>query len=315
MTATTRLYAGTAAPSTSTVLVRQYYLRPGEWSGDIQVNPSTSTRAFEQQPRHRDRLRGRWDIGARHGGNVEGGRGAAGRRCWPIVAEVYGPDYGATSGPPVRAIFEATPDIVGRRRLHRRAGKKRWSWSIGQGRRPRRAQESDRRHAGALGWRGCDAIGAATDQVPDAVALQLAGPEQGGTRRVLRLTARSGGRALVPIRELVTVGKDPRESPLPQGPAAGGVTSSATWGARSTARSTACSKRAAHPGIATPAAARSANTSSTSPTDPYRGYALKWDGEWQVTYETFRDMGIAYAVGLILIYLLVVAQFGSYLRR
>ena len=49
------------------------------------------------------------------------------------------------------------------------------------------------------------------------------------------------------------------------------------------------------------------------PQDPYAGFALKWDGEWQVTYETFRDMGIAYGVGLILIYLLVVAQFRSYL--
>src|SRR5699024_4349408 len=49
------------------------------------------------------------------------------------------------------------------------------------------------------------------------------------------------------------------------------------------------------------------------PSDPWRGYSLKWDGEWQITYETFRDMGAAYAVGLILIYLLVVAQFGSYL--
>ncbi|PIY06972.1 MAG: multidrug transporter AcrB, partial [Gallionellaceae bacterium CG_4_10_14_3_um_filter_60_1069] len=48
------------------------------------------------------------------------------------------------------------------------------------------------------------------------------------------------------------------------------------------------------------------------PADPYAGYALKWDGEWQVTYETFRDMGIAYAAGLVLIYLLVVAQFKSY---
>jgi len=48
------------------------------------------------------------------------------------------------------------------------------------------------------------------------------------------------------------------------------------------------------------------------PADPYRAYGLKWDGEWQVTYETFRDMGIAYGVGLVLIYLLVVAQFGSY---
>jgi multidrug efflux pump subunit AcrB len=39
---------------------------------------------------------------------------------------------------------------------------------------------------------------------------------------------------------------------------------------------------------------------------------LKWDGEWQITFETFRDMGIAYSVGLIMIYLLVVAQFRSY---
>src|SRR5262249_42043560 len=49
------------------------------------------------------------------------------------------------------------------------------------------------------------------------------------------------------------------------------------------------------------------------PSDPYRQYAIKWDGEWQVTCETFRDMGAAYAVGLVLIYLLVVAQFRSYL--
>jgi multidrug efflux pump subunit AcrB len=42
------------------------------------------------------------------------------------------------------------------------------------------------------------------------------------------------------------------------------------------------------------------------PADPYRGYSLKWDGEWQITYETFRDMGAAYAVGPILIYLLIV---------
>jgi multidrug efflux pump subunit AcrB len=51
----------------------------------------------------------------------------------------------------------------------------------------------------------------------------------------------------------------------------------------------------------------------SQPLDAWRGYALKWDGESQITYETFRDMGMAYAVGLVLIYLLVVAQFGSYL--
>ncbi|MEN9759144.1 MAG: hypothetical protein RL676_293, partial [Pseudomonadota bacterium] len=49
------------------------------------------------------------------------------------------------------------------------------------------------------------------------------------------------------------------------------------------------------------------------PDNPQVRNAIKWDGEWQITYETFRDMGAAYAVGLVLIYLLVVAQFGSYI--
>jgi len=50
----------------------------------------------------------------------------------------------------------------------------------------------------------------------------------------------------------------------------------------------------------------------SQPDNPYY-FSLKWDGEWQITYETFRDMGIAYMVGLLLIFLLVVAQFNSYL--
>ncbi len=42
-------------------------------------------------------------------------------------------------------------------------------------------------------------------------------------------------------------------------------------------------------------------------------YSLKWDGEWQITYEVFRDMGIAFAVVLILMYALVVAWFKSFI--
>jgi len=42
-------------------------------------------------------------------------------------------------------------------------------------------------------------------------------------------------------------------------------------------------------------------------------YALKWDGEWHITYEVFRDLGLAFAVVLILIYVLVVGWFESLL--
>ena len=41
--------------------------------------------------------------------------------------------------------------------------------------------------------------------------------------------------------------------------------------------------------------------------------SMKWDGEWQITYETFRDMGIAFAIAMLLIYLLIVGQFQSFL--
>jgi multidrug efflux pump subunit AcrB len=40
--------------------------------------------------------------------------------------------------------------------------------------------------------------------------------------------------------------------------------------------------------------------------------AMKWDGEWHITYEVFRDLGLAFAAVLILIYILVVAWFQSF---
>jgi multidrug efflux pump subunit AcrB len=39
---------------------------------------------------------------------------------------------------------------------------------------------------------------------------------------------------------------------------------------------------------------------------------MKWDGEWQITYEVFRDLGIAFGGALVLIYVLIVAWFGSF---
>ncbi len=41
-------------------------------------------------------------------------------------------------------------------------------------------------------------------------------------------------------------------------------------------------------------------------------YAMKWDGEWHITYEVFRDLGIAFAAVLVLIYILVVGWFQSF---
>ncbi len=61
-----------------------------------------------------------------------------------------------------------------------------------------------------------------------------------------------------------------------------------------------------------PLAGRPVTQRFVSPPDRQSDFSIKWDGEWTITYETFRDMGLAYAVGLVFIYLLVVAQFRSY---
>ena len=42
-------------------------------------------------------------------------------------------------------------------------------------------------------------------------------------------------------------------------------------------------------------------------------YSMKWDGEWHITYEVFRDLGIAFAAVLVLIYVMVVGWFKSFL--
>ena len=41
-------------------------------------------------------------------------------------------------------------------------------------------------------------------------------------------------------------------------------------------------------------------------------YTLKWDGEWQITYEVFRDLGIAFAVVLVIIYMLIIGWFQDF---
>jgi len=51
---------------------------------------------------------------------------------------------------------------------------------------------------------------------------------------------------------------------------------------------------------------------TTMPNDSSR-YIMKWDGEWQITYEVFRDMGIAFGVVMVLIYVLVVGWFRSFI--
>ncbi len=145
------------------------------------------------------------------------------------------------------------------------------------------------------------------------VRLTIAPEKQARLETLLALTVRGAGGASVPLAEIVHV--DPvvrdttrhRKDLLPVtyvfADVAGGA-DSPLYGMFGMRRAIA--------EVATPHGGPYDERFITQPSDPYRAWSIKWDGEWQITYETFRDMGLAYAVGLVLIYLLVVAQFGSY---
>ena len=149
---------------------------------------------------------------------------------------------------------------------------------------------------------------------PAPALLQLPAESHGDLDALLQLSVRSASGKLVPIRELVTLSDTQREQPvihkdlLPVNFVTAdmaGKLDSPLYGM--------FQMRSQINAITAPDGGKLAEYFISQPLDAWRGYALKWDGESQVTYETFRDMGAAYGVGLILIYLLVVAQFGSYL--
>ena len=312
-------YAGTAAPINFNGLVRQYYLRTGGEVGDIQVNLVDKHARKEQSHAIATRVRPALQrIAQRFGANVKVVEVPPGPPVLaPIVAEIYGPQAEGRQqvAKAVRAVFEKTSGVVD-------------ADDTGIAAAPKTLLLVDRRKAGLLGipqqaivstlraGLAGEAVSYLHDEskYPAAAILQLPAEHHGDLEMLLQLSVRSAQGKLVPIRELVTVTDTVREQPayhkdmLPvtfvTADMAGRI-DSPLYGM--------FSMRGALADIAAPGGGTLDEYFIRQPEDPYRAYALKWDGEWQITYETFRDMGAAYAVGLILIYLLVVAQFGSYL--
>ena len=308
-------YAGLSAPINFNGLVRQYALRASPEQGDLQVNLVDKSRRARKSHEIAQAVRPALeDIGRRWGARVKVVEVPPGPPVLaPIVAEVYGPDEAGRVrvAREVRAALAATPGVVGvddtvedaAPRLQLRVDQAKASL-LGVTRR-------DVVDTLRLGLHGADAAplhdGQSKYEVPVRVVLP---PErQGGVEDLLGLRVRAADRAQVPLAELVRVVPGERDRPAYRKDLLPVVHVVADEAGR--ADSPLYGLFAARGRIFAGGEAR--EYFIRQPPDPYRGYAVKWDGEWQVTYETFRDMGLAYAVGLLLIYVLVVAQFRSYL--
>ncbi len=311
-------YAGTAAPITFNGLVRQYYLRQGPLVGDLQVNLVDKSARHRQS--HAIALAARpalAQIAARYGASLKVVEVPPGPPvAAPIVAEVYGPNQRAirTAALELERQFRANPDIVDIDTSEEADA-------------PRQVLVVDRERAARLGLSqaqivaalraalaGDDATylmdGHARHAVP--VRLRLPAADQASMDRLLALRVRAQGGALVPLSAVVEARPAGWERTimhkdlLPYATVTGddaGRADSPLYGMF------ALVSALAHGQLDGQAVDQHFIGQPTDTT----GIAVKWDGEWQITYETFRDMGLAYLGGLVLIYLLVVGQFRSYL--
>jgi len=321
-------YAGTASPITFNGLVRQYYLRAEAEQGDLQVSLADKSHRKEKSHAIAQRLRPALEqIGARHHARVKIVEVPPGPPVLsPLVAEIYGPDEAGRQQLAQRVVqaFSATPDIVGvdsslkedAAQVHLTVRRQR-AESLGI---PVSAVAQTVHSA----LSGADAayLHDGRSKYPVPVRLQLPLQSQVGLEALLALPMRSSSGRMVPLSELVRIDPGAIDKPLFTKDlkhvsyvfgdvglrAAGthaGIPDSPLYGLFAI--------RSRLDAAALPGTGELGEYWIRQPADPYRGYAVKWDGESQITYETFRDMGAAYAVGLVLIYLLVVAQFRSYL--
>lgn len=307
------VYAGTAAPISFNGLVRQYYLREGANIGDIQVN--LVDKHLRQRKSHEIAVSVReplQNIARQYDGNVKIVEVPPGPPVMsPIVAEVYGLDYEGQiqQAKQLREVFEATDNIVDVDDSVEYPAEK-------------LTIVIDRQRAVRLGV-SQQVIGEALTTVLNGsdvtylhgknlkyavpVRIEYAEADKADLEQVLALQVRSVNGTLVPLTELVDIRQGEREKNIYHkdllpvvyvtGDIAGDV-DSPLYGMFDIAGTLSEQN-----GLK--------QWYTKQPDNPYE-YSLKWDGEWQITYETFRDMGAAYAVGLLMIYLLVVAQFHSY---
>jgi multidrug efflux pump subunit AcrB len=306
-------YAGLASPINFNGLVRQYYLRNRSEQGDLQVNlvdkSKRGRKSHEIAAAVRPRLE---EIGRRWAARVKVVEVPPGPPVLsPIVFEIYGPDEAGRvqAAKRLREALAATPEVVGVDDSVEDAA-------------PRMVVKVDQGKAALMGISRRDAVetmrmglsgvdvtplhdGTSKYEVP--VRVTVPAERQGELAEFLKLTLRTADGALLPLSELVRVTANDRDRPAYHKDLLPVVYVVADAAGRTD--SPLYAMFAARGKMQAPLA----EYFIRQPADPYREYAMKWDGEWQVTYETFRDMGLAYAVGLVLIYLLIVAQFRSYL--
>jgi len=314
-----QMYAGLSSPINFNGLVRQYFLREGAHVADIQINlVDKNHRSRKSHDIAQDLREPLQAIGRKYHANVKIVEVPPGPPVLsPLVAEIYGLDYAGQIrvAKEIRELFAATPGIVD---IDDSVESDTSKWVL----------QLDRPKATLLGVNqsqvvqaitaalGGEDVGFVHDEglkysVP--IRLKFANADKSNLNAILALNVR-GHDKMVALSQILTITQASRETSIYHKDMLpvvfvtadmAGELDSPLYGMYALYEKLQQQKL---DNVYGDTIEQFFIKQPQMPID----YSIKWDGEWQITYETFRDMGLAYAVGLVLIYLLVVAQFKSY---
>lgn len=313
-----QVYAGTASPYNFNGLVRHYFLRSGSNAADIQVNFVSKGERNAQSHDLAKRLRPELKkIGDKYGARIKVAEIPPGPPVLStLVAEVYGPDPERQRkiAKEIKGIFEKTKGVVD------------VDWYV-EDDQPKVVFEIDKEKAALNGistdevsknimviLNGMSAGLVHFEKEKEPVELSLRAPleDRAGISSLRDVTIQSPNGANIPLSELVKLRegiedktiyhKNLKRVTYVTGDVAGTEESPVY---------AILKMRDSIKNLKLPEGYELMQYSSVQPWLEDK-YSMKWDGEWHITYEVFRDLGIAFGAVLILIYILVVAWFRNF---
>jgi multidrug efflux pump subunit AcrB len=320
-----QVYAGAASPYNFNGLVRHYYLRSGPHVADVQINLHPKGEREAQSHEIAKRVRPEVTaIAARYGATVAVAEVPPGPPVLQtLVAEIYGPtnDARVKLATRVKEILAASPGVVDVD-WYRETDRRRTLITVDQEKAALNGiSAGDIIATVDLAVRGLaiDLLHLPNEKEPVDIILELPRAQRARIASILNLQLRSRlqpAAPLVPLRELVKVSEVPVEQPLYRknlkpviyvtGDVAGAV-ESPVYAIFALNRELGKLDGRQYGGEEEKIAIYNLNQPFTA-----MAPAVKWDGEWHITLEVFRDLGLAFCAVMILIYMLMVGWFKDY---
>ncbi|MDR4466224.1 MAG: efflux RND transporter permease subunit [Nitrospira sp.] len=316
-------YVGTASPFNFSGLVRHYYLRELPHEADIQINLVAKHERDAQSHEIAQRIRPSvHEIAREFGANVKIVEVPPGPPVQSVlVAEVYGPDYNRqlAVAREVRTLFETTSGVVDVDDYIEEEQAK-YIFAVDRAKAALAGIPSqDIVHTLRMALQGAKVglVHIPQEKSPVQIVLRLPLAERTGLEHLGEIGMRTNTGGIVQLSELLTVEQTVQDKAIyhkNQKPVVYVLADVGGPGAEQ-AESPVYGVLGVGKKLEEFRPAEGYQIEQYYASQPWseEKLAMKWDGEWHITYETFRDMGMAFAVAMLLIYLLIVGQFQSFI--